>query len=121
MSVTANRLTKVGEELSGVSGNGGIKHLGERESVADIKIGYVGSYPIEKFSGMDHDEFARFVVGLYAGMPYTGEYHDHIHGLANSRLVLSVGPSDPDAIIGVEFVKSALEATIRAFKVQLSR
>ena len=89
--------------------------------VADIKIGYVGSYPIEKFNGMDHDEFAKFVVGLYAGMPYTGEYHEHIHGLANSRLVLSVGPSDPDAIIGVEFVKSALEATMRGFKVQLSR
>ena len=121
VSVTANRLTKIGEEMSGVTWNGNIKHFGEREVVADIKIGYVGSYPIEKFSGMDHDEFASFVVGLYAGMPYTGEYHDHIHGLANSRLVLSVGPSDPDAIIGVEFVKSALEATMRAFKVQLSR
>ncbi len=123
VSVTANRLTKIGEELStgAKKSQDTALQLQTGEAVADIKIGYVGSYPIEKFSGMDHDEFAKFVVGLYAGMPYTGEYHDHIHGLANSRLVLSVGPSDPDAIIGVEFVKSALEATMRAFKVQLSR
>ena len=123
VSVTANRLTKIGEELStgAKKSQDAALQLQTGEAVADIKIGYVGSYPIEKFSGMDHDEFARFVVGLYAGMPYTGEYHDYIHGSANSRLVLSVGPSDPDAIIGVEFVKSALEATMRAFKIQLSR
>ena len=46
--------------------------IGE-DRVADIRIGYVGSYPVEKFRGMGHDEFVKFVLGLYSGMPYSGE------------------------------------------------
>ena len=93
--------------------------IGE-DRVADIRIGYVGSYPIEKFRGMGHDEFVKFVLGLYSGMPYSGEYHEYIHGTANSKLVLSIGDADPESTISASYVKEALEATIRAYQRQLS-
>ena len=83
-------------------------------------MSYVGSYPVEKFRGMGHDEFVRFVLGLYSGMPYSGSEHEYIHGTANSKLVLSIGDADPESIVSAEYVKRALEATIRAYQRQLS-
>ncbi len=80
----------------------------------------MGSYPVEKFKGMKHDEFVRFVLGLYGGMAYSGEYHEYIHGTANSKLVLSIGDADPESIVSADYVKSALEATVRAYQKQLS-
>lgn len=91
VSVSADRLARIGEEIS----TGAKKHdenalqLSTGEAVADIRIGYVGSYPIEKFRGMAHTEFVRFVVDIYGGVPYTGE-SSYIHGLANSKLILFV-------------------------------
>ncbi len=69
---------------------------------------------------MKHDEFVKFVLGLYGGMAYSGEYHEYIHGTANSKLVLSIGDADPESIISADYVKSALETTVRAYQKQLS-
>lgn len=121
VSVTADRLARVGEEIS--TGNKksdeNALQLTTGEAVADIRVGYVGSYPIEKFSGMEHCEFVRFVVDIYGGVSYTGE-SQFIHGLANSKLVLFVWPADPDAMVTLENVKKSLEDTLRAYQRQLS-
>lgn len=69
---------------------------------------------------MSHDEFVRFILGLYSGMPYTGTEHEYIHGTANSKLVLSIGDADPESIVSADHVKRALEATIRAYQKQLT-
>ncbi|MBP7773843.1 site-specific DNA-methyltransferase [Candidatus Gracilibacteria bacterium] len=121
VSVTADRLARVGEEIST-----GAKKTEENalqlttgEAVADIRVGYVGSYPIEKFSGMEHSEFVRFVVDIYGGVSYTGE-SQYIHGLANNKLVLYVGPSDPNTMVSLDDVKKSLEDTLRAYQRQLS-
>ena len=120
VSVTAGRLARIGEEISGVSVEDGFQGRIGDDRVADIHISYVGSYPVDKFQGMGHDEFVRFILGLYSGMPYSGTEHEYIHGTANSRLVLSIGDADPESIISANYVKRALEATIRAYQRQLT-
>lgn len=120
VSVTANRLAEIWEDISGVSVEDGFQWRIWEDRVADIRIGYVGSYPVEKFKGMKHDEFVKFVLGLYGGMAYSGEYHEYIHGTANSKLVISIWDADPESVVSADYVKSALEATVRAYQKQLS-
>lgn len=72
--MTADRLARVGEISTGAKKTEeNALQLTTGEAVADIRVGYVGSYPIEKFSGMEHSEFVRFVVDIYGGVSYTGE------------------------------------------------
>lgn len=131
VSVSTSRLGKIGEELSGMKVNntyteneqqwlGSLANASDfRGIVPSIRVGYVGSYPVEKFHGMTHKEFADFIIRLYGGVPYTGEL-PHIDGTANSKLVLSIGDADPEAMIGADFVKKALESTLKLYQKQLS-
>lgn len=131
VSVSTSRLGKIGEELSGTKVNntyteneqqwlGSLANASDfRGIVPSIRVGYVGSYPVEKFHGMTHKEFADFIIRLYGGVPYTGEL-PHIDGTANSKLVLSIGDADPEAMIGADFVKKALESTLKLYQKQLS-
>lgn len=131
VSVSTSRLGKIGEELSGMKVNntyteneqqwlGSLANASDfRGIVPSIRVGYVGSYPVEKFHGMEHKEFADFIIRLYGGVPYTGEL-PHIDGTANSKLVLSIGDADPEAMISADFVKKALESTLKLYQKQLS-
>lgn len=122
VSVTASRMIDLGEQLSGVTVTNradptlGLKSK-ERE-VADIHIGYVGSYPMEKFHGIEHAEFVKFILGLYGAMPLTTQT-EHIHGVANNKLVLSIGPGSPDERVGLAHAEGAVKEALRQYQKQL--
>lgn len=122
VSVTASRLVEIGEALSGITVTSRIDptlDLKSKENeVADIRIGYVGSYPMEKFRGIAHEEFVRFILTLYGAMPFTGQAQ-HIHGIANTRVVLSVGSGDPNERVSLAHVEGAVKDTLRQYQKQL--
>lgn len=121
VSVTANRLIDIGEEISGIIvSDKAQKTLGvEGKPVADIRVGYVGSYPIEKFSEMPQEEFVKFILELYTASAFTAKA-EYIHGLANNKLIISVGPSNPNEKVGVKQVKTVVEETLRQYQTQLA-
>lgn len=123
VSVAASRMIDLGEQLSGVTlqAEGGLKEtIGFKTGdVADIRVGYVGSYPMEKFRGIEHDEFVKFILGLYGAMPITTQTQ-FIHGTANNRLVLSIGPGSPDERVGLAHVEGAVKETLRQYQKQFN-
>jgi len=119
VSVTASRLMDIGEEISGVIvSNKKDQNLGIKlEPVADIQLGYVGSYPLEKFKGISQDEFSKFVLSLYQASAFTGK-SKYIHGLANGKLIISVGQGDPDEKVTLAQVKGLTEEVLRQYQTQ---
>ncbi len=91
----------------------------EENKIADIRVGYVGSYPMEKFRGIEHDEFVKFILGVYGAMPITTQAQ-FIHGTANNKLVLSIGPGSPDERVGLAHVEGAVKETLRQYQKQFS-
>ena len=122
ISVSASRLIEIGEEISGIVVSADKnKTLGfQSEPFADIQVGYVGNYPIDKFKGISQEEFTKFVLDLYQASAFTGQAK-YIHGLANGKLVISVGFGDPDAKVSVEQVKGFVEETLRQYQTQLGQ
>ena len=119
VSVTASRLIDIGEEISGITvSNNKQQTLGLKiKPVADIQLGYIGSYPLEKFKGISQDEFTKFVLGLYQASSFTGK-SKYIHGLANGKLVISVGSGDPDEKVSLVHVKGLTEEVLRQYQTQ---
>ncbi len=119
VSVTASRLMDIGEEISGIMVSGKKeRNLGIKlEPVADIQLGYVGSYPLEKFKGISQEEFSKFTLGLYQASAFTGK-SKYIHGLANGKLIISVGPGDPDEKVTLAQVKGLTEEVLRQYQTQ---
>lgn len=123
VSVTASRMIDIGEQVSGVTVTAradptlGLKS--KEKEIADIRVGYVGSYPMEKFRGIGHDEFVKFILALYGAMPITTQTQ-FIHGTANNKLVLSVGSGNPDERVGLAQVEGAVKEALRQYKTQFS-
>lgn len=119
VSVTASRLIDIGEEISGITvSNKQTPTLGFKMTpVADIQLGYIGSYPLEKFKGISHEEFSKFVLNLYQASVFTGK-SKYIHGLANHKLVISVGSGDPDEKVSLQHVKGLVEEVLRQYQTQ---
>jgi DNA modification methylase len=122
VSVTSSRLTEIAEQLSGVDVVQKAQPSltgSESGGMADIQIGYVGSYPQDKFVGIPQDQFIRFILELYGAHTFTGA-SKHIHGLANTKLVLSVGPGNPNERVTLSQVDGALKDTLRLYSNQLA-
>jgi adenine-specific DNA-methyltransferase len=122
VSVTSSRLTEIAEQLSGVDVVQKAQPSltgSESGGMADIQIGYVGSYPQDKFVGIPQDQFIRFILELYGAHTFTGA-SKHIHGLANTKLVLSVGPGNPNERVTLAQVDGALKDTLRLYSNQLA-
>jgi len=119
VSVTASRLIDIGEEISGITvSNNKQQTLGLKiKPVADIQLGYIGSYPLEKFKGISQDEFTKFVLDLYQASSFTGK-SKYIHGLANGKLVISVGSGNPDEKVLLAHVKGLTEEVLRQYQTQ---
>lgn len=122
VSVTSSRLTEIAEQLSGVDvvqkAQPSLTGT-ESSGMADIQIGYVGSYPQDKFVGIPQDQFIRFILELYGAHTFTGA-SKYIHGLANTKLVLSVGPGNPNERVTLTQVDGALKDTLRLYSPQLA-
>jgi len=122
ISVSFNRLVETGEHITGVtvSETVGQQQIGaELRPLGDISTAYVGSYPINKFQGLDQESFTNFVLGLYGASDYTGS-GDAMHGLVSDKIVVSVGPASPSERVSVALVKQVLEQVLHQYSRQLA-
>ncbi len=123
VSVTQTRMIDLAEHLTSTNlsntKKGQVNLPGtSSEAVADIQVGYVGGYPQDKFAGIPQPEFTKFILTLYGAQVFTGDAK-HIHGLANNKLVLSIGPGDPKDRVGLLQVEGVLKETLRQYAKQL--
>ncbi len=102
--VTRSRLTHGGEDLSGVIANINSekslqgKLTATSSKVPDIRLKYVGIYPIDLFENIDQDTFRRHILTILRARPSATE--DNISGYS--------GPTEP-ILIGNVDVKNPIE------------
>lgn len=123
VSVTQTRMIDLAEHLTSTNlsntKKGQVNLPGtSSETVADIQVGYVGGYPQDKFAGIPQPGFTKFILTLYGAQVFTGDAK-YIHGLANNKLVLSIGPGDPKDRVGLPQVEGVLKETLRQYAKQL--
>jgi len=114
ISVTLDRLVKIGEEMSGVTSNVHKKSdeveqakLGmEFEKVPNIEVSYLGVYPTEKFASIPHDEFVDFVLTCYGASKNTAEGKAHGFRPPGQSEPIMVGPADPQKSVSGKEVKA---------------
>lgn len=121
VSVTLDRLVKIGEEMSGVKSNISsipksklfgresfqpkLQAQGAVERVPNIELNYLGVYPVEKFAGLEQEEFIKFVLTSYGGSRNTAEgviigYRPPAH-----QEPILIGPSNPKDSIESKLIK----------------
>lgn len=114
ISVTLDRLVKIGEEMSGVTSNVHKKSEDEKqvklgmefEKVPNIEVSYLGIYPVEKFENVKHEDFIDFVLTCYGASKNTAEgVTDGFRPPGQSEPIL-VGPSNPNESVSGKEVKA---------------
>lgn len=119
ISVSLDRLVKLGEEMSGVESNistkeesfqMGLQTEGITEKVPNIEVNYLGVYPVEKFKNLSHDEFINFVLTAYGASRFTGEaFIDGFKPPAQQEPIL-VGPANPEEDINPKDIQKFFDA-----------
>jgi len=121
VSVTLDRLVKVGEEMSGVESNLttkdeafqlGLQTEGLSERVPNIEVHYLGVYPVEKFVNLDQDEFVRFVLTAYGASINSGSGVTHGFKPPAQQEPIYIGPSDPQQSVEPFDIKSFFEEVV---------
>ena len=123
VSVTLDRLVKIGEEMSGVKSNihkekNGQEKLGiSFEKVPNIELSYLGIYPVEKFENVPQKDFIDFVLTCYGASKNTAEGVTNGFRPPGQSEPILIGPSNPkESITGREMktffneIKSRLES-----------
>ncbi|MBI4079363.1 MAG: site-specific DNA-methyltransferase [Candidatus Levybacteria bacterium] len=114
VSVTLDRLVKIGEEMSGIMSNIttkgksfqlGFQTEGVSEKVPNIEVYYLGVYPVEKFKNLDQEEFIHFVLTAYGASRNTGAGVAHGFRPPAQQEPILVGPSDPNKSIEADEIK----------------
>ncbi len=119
VSVTLNRLVRLGEEMSGVKSNYGTIGTVQakldmpevKASIPDIRVNYVGVYPIDRFKAVEQAEFERFIVACLAAQLDNSD--DPISGWRSAREPLRVGPADPEKAPDAKDVQAFFDAVVR--------
>jgi SAM-dependent methyltransferase len=118
VSVTLDRLVKVCEQQSGVKSNYG-KPGAEQfqmslpnvtQKVPDIRLVYVGVYPMDRFKAVDAEQFTQFILQCFGASLNTQE--GPITGFRTQLDPILVGPADPDASPDPKVVKQFFEACL---------
>lgn len=110
ISVSLDRLVKIGEDLSGVKSNLSkeeqkqLKLQGER--VPNIEVLFQGVYPVEKFVNYPQEDFIDFVLSSYGASRNTASGITHGYRPPSQQEPILVGPSDPRQSIDGQDVKS---------------
>lgn len=105
VSVTLNRLVAVGEQVSGVksnygklAGGGNLQTRMDLPSpdaqVPDIRVHYVGVYPMDRFAAVEQPVFNEFILKCLGAQADASE--NAITGWRSAREPLLVGPVHPD-------------------------
>lgn len=114
VSVTLDRLVKIGEEISGIKSNIstnnkafqlGLQTEGLTEKVPNIEVYYLGVYPVEKFKNLDQEEFIHFVLTAYGASRNTGAGVAHGFRPPAQQEPILVGPSDPNKSVEADEIK----------------
>ena len=109
ISVSLDRLVKVGEEISGVKSNLSkedqkqLKLAGEK--VSNIEVYYQGVYPVEKFEDYPEEDFIDFVLSSYGASRNTASGITHGYRPPGQQEPVLVGPSDPNKSIDGQDIK----------------
>ena len=119
VSVTLNRLVDIGEDQSGVMSNYGRAGKAQQtmdlptpdDAVPDIRVHYVGVYPMDRFKAVDQDKFDSFVLACLAAQADASE--NAITGWRSAREPLRVGPADPDEAPDAKDVQAFFEAVLK--------
>lgn len=119
VSVTLNRLVALGEQLSGVTSNYG--KAGQMQArmdlptpesaLPDIRVHYVGVYPIDRFRAVDQNTFNNFVLACLAAQSDNSE--SVIAGWRSAREPVGVGPADPDVAPDAKDVQAFFEDVLK--------
>ena len=115
ISVTLDRLVKVGEELSRIKSNIstgneafqlGLQAEGIREKVPNIDVWYLGVYPIEKFQNLEQEEFNDFVLTAYGASKNTAEGITSGYRPPGQQEPILVGLPNPNESINAQEIKT---------------
>ncbi|MEI7615226.1 MAG: site-specific DNA-methyltransferase [Actinomycetota bacterium] len=114
-SVTIDRVINVGEQISGnkanISKTENLQSLLLGQNTPDIKIFYLGVYPIEKFSSLSQEQFEEFILTCYGSRRFTGE--GKITGVMNSQTNILVGSSNPAESVNETDLKQFVSDSLR--------
>ena len=120
-SVALNRIIKDGEEFSGRTASVNIdkpKKKNEQLSlemtikhIPDIRVYYMGVYPIEKFEFIGQKEFEDFILTCYESRRFTGE--GYITGIMNAATSLLIGSVKPNESISERQLRKFVEDVLR--------
>lgn len=120
ISVTLNRLVSIGEEQSGTLSNyskpgATVQSLlsldGIKAEVPDIRVVYVGVYPIDRFKAVEQDDFERFVLECFDAPKDSSD--EPITGWRNQLEPVLVGPANPEIPPNPARVKEFFEACLK--------
>lgn len=114
-SVTLNRLIRDAEEISGrTASTNKSKELSLEltlKRIPDIRMYYMGVYPIEKFEFISQKEFEDFILTCYEARRFTGE--GEIIGIMNAATSILIGSVKPDESISEERLKKFVENVLK--------
>ncbi len=113
VSVTLDRLVKIGEEMSGTKSNisksfqfqEAIQEERIREKVPNIEVYYLGVYPIDKFTNLDQESFIDFVLTCYGASHNTAEGVTNGYKPPGQQEPLLIGPANPNDSVDAKTVK----------------
>jgi len=80
-------------------------------AIPDIRVNYVGVYPMDRFKAVDQPDFERFVLACLAAQ--TDNSDSPISGWRSAREPLRVGPADPDAAPDARDVQAFFDVVVR--------
>jgi len=112
ISVTLDRLVKIGEEMSGVKSNiSKVEKFQEslgiaKDKISNIEVSYLGVYPIEKFVSIPQNDFVDFVLTCYGASKNTAQGVAHGFRPPGQSEPILIGPASPRESISGKEVKA---------------
>ena len=115
ISVTLDRLIKIGEEMSGVESNITVKGKyfqpklqtnGTVEKISNIEVYYLGVYPVDKFTNLDQESFMDFVLTCYGASHNTAEGVTNGYKAPGQQEPILIGPANPNDSIDAKVAKA---------------
>ena len=119
VSVTLNRLVQAGELMSGVKSNYG-KHgqlqatmdlPSPDDAVPDIRVYYVGVYPMDRFAAVEQRVFDDFILRCLSAQ--TDASDSAVTGWRSAREPLLVGPANSESSPDPRAVQAFFDACVR--------
>ena len=119
-SVTLNRLIRDAEDISGRTASVNLDKPKKDKQISfeltikkvpDIRVYYMGVYPIEKFEFISQKEFEDFMLTWYEARRFTGE--GEITGVMNASTSILIGSVKPDEALPEARLKKFVEDTLK--------